>query len=498
MDSNGISTRTRHESKHDKAAVAYNVQADVGLGSSTHYIDPVKEGKMMRKFDIFAIGLFGLFYMMANLDRSNLGNAQVAGMPEDIGLVGNQFGTATTLLYATYVPFEAPAALALKKLSPKYLMASCAFCWGLATLGMGFIQNWQGLYACRLLIGFFESGLIPSINVYIGSVYKKEERGKRSAVIFAFSAFSSAFGGILAFGLTQIRGPGGFAGWRWLFVVEGMLTLILVPLFFFFFPKTPATAWFLTSEEKVIIAKRYECEQHWGADEVSSWKEVVKAVTDPKWYAFWVYQFCTDVSLYGLTTFMPAIVSGLGYSGVHANLMTVPVYMVALVCFLVIAFFSDRLGVRGPFLIGPLICLIVGYAILISADSLGVRYFACFLAAIGIYPTTGLSLMWLQDNVARHYKRASMVGLTLTLGNTAGVAVGQIFVTESKPRYIKGMSIALGLACVALAMVVSLMVGMALANRRRSEKLRKAEDAGAPLPAEPERGDMDVHFRYSL
>lgn len=188
--------------------------ASVNNGFSVAYMDPKKERKMMWKFDLFAVGLFGLFYMMANLDRSNLGNAQIAGMPEDIGLVGNQFGTATTLLYATYVPFEAPAAILVKKFSPKYLMAFCAFCWGVTTLGMGFIQSWRGLYACRLLIGFFESGLIPSINVYLGMVYKKSERGKRSAVIFAFSAFSSAFGGVLAFGLTQIHGPNGFQGWR--------------------------------------------------------------------------------------------------------------------------------------------------------------------------------------------------------------------------------------------------------------------------------------------
>lgn len=96
--------------------------ASVADGISAAWIDPKKERRMMWKFDLFAVGLFGLFYMMANLDRSNWGNAQIAGMPEDIGLVGNQFGTATTLLYATYVPFEAPAALLVKKFSPKYLM----------------------------------------------------------------------------------------------------------------------------------------------------------------------------------------------------------------------------------------------------------------------------------------------------------------------------------------------------------------------------------------
>jgi hypothetical protein len=98
----------------------------------------------------------GLLYMMASLDRSNLGNANIAGMPEDIGLVGNQFGTATTLLYAasvyarfgynleanmsryaTYVPFEGPIAVLLKVIGPKYLISGYAFCWGCCTLCMG-------------------------------------------------------------------------------------------------------------------------------------------------------------------------------------------------------------------------------------------------------------------------------------------------------------------------------------------------------------------------
>lgn len=86
-------------------------------------------------------------------------------------------------------------------------------------------------------------------------------------------------------------------------------------------------------------------------------------------------------------------------------------------------------------------------------DSIGARYFACFIVVMGIYPTTGMSLMWLNDNVAQHFKRATMIGATLTCANTAGVAVGQIFTTESSPRYIKGLSISLGLAILAGVMV---------------------------------------------
>ncbi|KAJ5302285.1 high-affinity nicotinic acid transporter [Penicillium antarcticum] len=451
---------------------------DRSEGASEIYIDPAKESQMMRKFDFYAVGMLGLFYMMANLDRSNIGNAQTAGMPEDLGLVGNQFGTATTLLYATYVPFEGPIAVLLKIVGPKPLLSTCAFCWGVTTLGM--------------------AGPIPCINVYIALVYKKCERGEQSAIIFAFSAFSSAFGGLLAYGLTQVHGPNGWQGWRWLFAVEGAMTLVLVPLFLFLFPNKPAVAWFLSAEEKFMMQARYDNDPHWGQNEEFTWAESLSAFTDPKWWAFWIYQFSSDISLYGFTNFLSKIVSGLGYAGVKANLMTIPIYMAGLVFFLSIAYFSDRVGLRAPFLGVSILCLIIGYSILISVESLRVRFFACFVIALGIYPTTGLSLMWLQDNTARHFKRATMVGMTLCFGNTAGVAVGQIFTTQSAPRYVKGLSIGLGFAVVALFMVATLTIGMTIVNRKRAARIRNAEESGEVLEKRPEKGDYDVYFRYSL
>lgn len=377
------------------------------------------------------------------------------------------------------------------------------------------MQNHKTLYACRLLIGLFEAGLIPCINVYLGWVYKKSERGKRSSLIFAYSAISSAFGGILAFGLTQIH-TGGFEGWRWLFAIEGAMTMIAVPIFWFMFPTSPTEAWFLTEEEKHMMKLRYDLDPTWGNEEEFSWSECLKAFVDPKWYAFFAYQFSVNVSLYGLTTFLPAIVRGLGYTSVHANLMTVPIYVCSLVFFLIIAYFSDRTGVRGPYIAGSLCCLIIGYAILISVDNLKVRFFASFrkfvyvilatpmlmayspVAALGIYPKTGLSIMWLQDNVSKHYKRATMTGFTLCLGNTAGVAVGQIFTSDTAPRYVKGLTIALGLACLALAIVIGLMISFVVVNRRRAAKILAAEQAGSPIAPNHELGDYDVHFKYSM
>lgn len=91
-----------------------------------------------------------------------------------------------------------------------------------------------------------------------------------------------------------------------------------------------------------------------------------------------------------------------------------------------------------------------------------------------------------------------MVGFTLCLGNTAGVAVGQIFTTQSAPRYIPGLSTGLGLACFALIIVFGLMGSFILVNRRRAAKLLAAEQAGTPILPNPDLGDYCPHFRYSI
>ncbi|KAJ5494620.1 hypothetical protein N7463_010707 [Penicillium fimorum] len=468
------------------------------LGSTIETYDRKAESKMLRKFNFFAVIPLGVFYMMAILDRSNLGNANIAGMPEDIGLTGNQFGTATTLLYATYVPFEAPISVLVKSVGPKILISASAFCWGASTLGMAFITNYKGLYVCHLLMGLFEAGLIPASEVYMALVYNRTERGRRMSLFYTFSCLASTFGGLLAYGLTQINGPNGFEGWRWLFSVEAAITIILVPLFYFVFPKTPVDAWFLTDEEKRIVRARYDNDPHWAFDEKFSWVELGKVFTDIKFYAFFVYQFSINLTQFGFTTFLLTIISGLGYTSINANLMTVPIYLSALAVFLVIAFASDRYGMRGPFMAGPALLILIGLILLVSVENLNVRFAACFLSAFGLYPAAALSMMWLQDNVAGFYKRSSMVGFTLTLANTAGVVVGQIFTADDKPYYKKGLSICLGFSVLAILIVLALMTGMKIVNRRREAAIREADAVGSPLPREPEKGDYDVYFRYTI
>jgi MFS family permease len=145
------------------------------------------------------------------------GNVKVAGMPKDIGASDQQFSTAVSIFYATYVTFETPFAILLKRLTPRVLLTSLCVVWSLTTIFSGFIQNVGGLYATRLILGACEAGLFPSLNLYLTMIYRRDEQAKRVAYLFSCTALSGAFGGLLAYAILQMDGVAGYAGWRFAF-----------------------------------------------------------------------------------------------------------------------------------------------------------------------------------------------------------------------------------------------------------------------------------------
>ncbi|KAL2205644.1 nicotinic acid plasma membrane transporter [Sarocladium strictum] len=460
-------------------------------------IDPKVHKRAMLKLDTVVLGCFGIMYLMANLDRNNLGNTNIMGLPEDLNLKGNEFGNAVTLFFATYVAFEAPCSIALKVVGPKNLLSVCMLGWGTVCLGMGFIKNVHGLYACRLLIGFFEAGLIPCINAYIGMVYLRSEMSLRSAIMYGFSAFAGAVGGLLASAVSNVN-AGGLPSWSWLFIIEGIITICLVPVIYAIFPKDPRTAWFLNEEERRVIALRFELNPHLSMNEKFSWPKVLSAFKDPKLYIHSILEFSVSLSLFSFMTFLPAIIRGLGYTSVHAQLLTVPVYVWATMSYVIIALLSDKVGLRAPFILGACLFLIIGYSINVGSEVLGARYAAVFVIGCGVYASAGLSIVWLNSNFAGHYKRATALGITFSVGNSSGIVVGQIFTAQTAPRYIRGTGITMGFAGFAMLLVCINAFGLHYVNKQRAQRLAERTPVGSEQGDKDEICDYDDTFKYNL
>lgn len=209
--------------EHEKAAS----MAEAGFVME---FDEVKEKKLLRKLDLTFTPIFMLLYLSCFLDRSNIGgyncfscgkstdqligNVKVAGIIPDIGATSQQFSTAVSIFYATYVAFETPAPILMKIVTPRYLLTAVCIIWSLVTIFTGLIQNIGGLYTTRLILGACEAGLFPCLNLYLTMIYKRDEMAKRVSYLFVCAALSGAFGGLLAYALLQMDGVGGYAGWR--------------------------------------------------------------------------------------------------------------------------------------------------------------------------------------------------------------------------------------------------------------------------------------------
>lgn len=164
------------DSHTEKAkTITGDVASEVNL-PSVPSPDRQLEKQVLRHLDRRLAPMFATLYFIAYLDRSNIGNAAVAGLVDDLSLSGSQFSTAVSVFFATYVTFEMPAVLAMKKVQPHRLLSAMALGWSVVTIGTAFVTSYRELIAVRLLLGLAEAGFFPCLSLYITMVYKREEQ----------------------------------------------------------------------------------------------------------------------------------------------------------------------------------------------------------------------------------------------------------------------------------------------------------------------------------
>ncbi|ORY35062.1 major facilitator superfamily domain-containing protein [Naematelia encephala] len=486
-----MSTTPSHTTIEEKAIYADVTPVNEILELSDE--DKIIEKRAKRKVDFNLIPVFGALYMMSFLDRSNIGNANLTTFNKDLGLVGNQFGAAVSVVYATYVVFEPVWAVLMKIITPKILLTGCTICWSALCLGTAFIKNYPQLMAIRVLLGLFESGMIPVTTLYLTTTYMRHEYVSRQTVVFVFSAASSAFGGLLAYGLSHVD-RAGLVGWQWIFLVEGLISFCLVPIAWFWVPNNVTEAWWLNDEDKRVWKIRQDINRRIYDDkEVFKWDWIWNVLKDYRLYVHAVSHFGIDCTLYSLTTFMPTIISGLGFSTrVESQLLTVPVYVIGALGYIVSGLLSSKYRIRGVFIAVALCFCLLGYILLAAVKAPGGRYAGVFIAAIGLYTTTSLHVLWCGDNWSGHYSRAFAMGFIQLVGNSSGACIGFIFTAQTAPYYHKGLYFDIGMTCMSLCCTLYMINYYRLANKKK----RAAVEAGAS--DDRDLGDKNPHYAYYL
>lgn len=375
----------------------------------------------------------------------------------------------------SYAFFEIPSNILLKRLTPSKWFGTITVLVGACMLSQGVVKSYGGLLATRFCLGIAEAGLFPGANVVLAGWYPRKKFGLRAAIFFSAATVSGAFGGLLSVGLSKIRAgeySGTDDGWRWIFIVIGLLTSVAGILSFWICPDFPDTARFLNEQEKAwVIATLQQDQQASAAGEAFSWRNVFKAIFDFKSVIGSLIYCGADGPLYAFSVFTPTIVQSLGtWNSVQSNLLTVPIYVWACLVTIGVGFFADRKGHRAAINLVFFPIGIIGYIILIAADPhkvSGVSYFGIYLAATGIYPMIPNTIALTGSSIEGAYKRSVVMAWIISFGNINGAATSNVYLPRQKPRYFIGHGIIIMYLAIGWIATLAYLLVLKRANAQR-------------------------------
>ncbi|KAF8246812.1 MFS general substrate transporter, partial [Wilcoxina mikolae CBS 423.85] len=493
---------------------------------------------LRRRIDLRLVPIFSALYLLCFLCRQNIGNAKTFHLSPDLHLSQQDYQLALTVFFFTYSLFDIPANMLLKLLRPNVWLPLITLCSGVVTVGMGLTQNAGGLIAARLVLGMTECGLFPGVAYTITLWYRKKEAQFRQALFFCAASMAGAFAGALAVGLAKMDGVAGLEGWRWILIIEGLLTVVVAVAAFWIVLDIPSRTTFLDDEEKEFLLHRLSADE-FGEEEqllTSEEQEHIHATTITMYQVlrlvFTDYHLPLHIlvfwgitcPLYSISLCLPTIIVEMGYTKSQANFLTIPIYISACLLSLLVAFFSDRLGVRAPFLAGSFATMILGFIIAAAAPK--AAYGGVFIAACGVYPAFPGMITWFSNNLASSRKRAIAMALVIGMGSFGGAMGANFYRQKDAPRYLLGHCLNLGFVSLGAAAGGVLYMRYVLENRRRGDERKRREEevereverarkeGGGEAEEREERvrhsflvrkeeelareGDRSVWFRYTL
>ncbi|KAK5073426.1 hypothetical protein LTR70_010250 [Exophiala xenobiotica] len=375
---------------------------------------PEEKKKLIRRIDKRLVLTLGFMYCVSLMDRTNTGVAVVAGMGVDLVFIGSRYSIMVLVFFLTYVFLQPPATVVLRKVGPRIFLPLIVILWGLTTIGIGFVKVWTDLIPLRLLLGVFEAGFFPGCAYLLSCWYPRYELQRRNAVFYLIGSMSSAFSGILAYGFSELAGKGagadwmgyhfgpteanptapkyfgpGLSGWRWIFILQGALTVIVGMVGWYFivdFPELAAKksffgANFLNEREAAFIVARIEKDRHDAIPETFAVGKYLKHALDLKVWGFATLFMCSTTISYAIAYFLPIILNeGMGFNRAASQCLIAPPYVLAAIVMFAFAWYGDKWHMRSPFILANGVLALIGLPLMGFVDNVGARYFGVFLA----------------------------------------------------------------------------------------------------------------------
>ena len=465
-------------------------------------LDEATDKRLLKKIDMFLLPLIGLLYACQFMDKTTTSYAAVMGFKEHFNMVGDMYSWCGTAFYLGYLAFEFPANAILQRLPLAKATSAFIVIWGVVLCLHAVPKNYAGVVALRTVLGVLESAVTPAMVIFTGQWYKAEEQFLRTALWFSCNGLGIIIGGAIAYGVASHEASYSLAGWKVLFVVTGLMTIVIGFLFLIHIPDNPSKAWFLTRTEKKLVVERIRSNQQGFGNKHFKIHQFKEAMLDINTWLYFFFAIASNIPNGALTNFGSILLnSDFGYSSKNSLLMNMPCGGVEFVGCILFAASHKFIPHRMAISFAAMALALAASCMLAFAGPKQVRLGGYYL--MYVYPTTMIcALSCFASNTAGHTKKITTNAVFL-IGYCVGNLIGpQTFVAAQAPSYTGGKIGFVVCDCVTLILIAAIYYNYWLGNKKKEKELALMKETALDELENYEFADMtdkeNPYFRYRL
>ncbi|KAK1750132.1 major facilitator superfamily domain-containing protein [Echria macrotheca] len=517
-DNEGYGSSDEHIFKDPAVASHWRAVYESASYENRHRFDPdftwspEEEKKLVRKIDLRIMVWAWIMFCALDMHRRNINRAISDNMLPEIGMDTNDFNYGQTIFLASFLSAELPSGLVSKKLGADRWIPTIMVGWSIVAGSQAFLSNRAGFYAIKALLGLLMGGFIPDIVLWLTYFYKSKELPIRLAWFWTALSTVNIVGSLLAAGILQMRGINGWSGWQWLFLIEGLLTLVIGIFSWGLMPPGPCqtrnwfrgkNGWFTEREEAILVNRLLRDDPSKG--DMNNRQAVgplllLKAIKDWEMWPLYIIGLVAYIPPAPVNTYLSLILRQIGFNVFQSNLLAIPGQFLFAVQLLVLTWISKKVDERSIVSSISNLWFLPWFAALVAIPNASpwVRY--ALLTGILSYPYCHAILVgWNARNSNAVRTRAVSAALYNMFVQSGNIIATNIYRDEDKPLYIRGNKILLGIVCFNIVLFYLVKVFYIWRNRvreRRWNALSPQEQEDYVLHSKDE-GLKRLDFRFA-
>ncbi|OAA47964.1 MFS transporter [Cordyceps fumosorosea ARSEF 2679] len=485
-----------------------------------HRFDPLfrwtwgEESKLVWKLDLRIMVWACIMFMALELDRANILQALTDNFLNDLHLTTDDYNLGTTVFRLSFLCAELPSQLVSKWLGPDRWIPLQICLWSLVAGGQFFLSGRSSFLATRALIGILQGGFIPDIIIYLSYFYKHAELTIRLGFFWTALNLADILSAAFAIGLLNMRGLAGRAGWRWLFLIEALLTLVIGVLSWLLMPPGPCqtaswfrgkSGWFSEKEEKIIVNRVLrddpsKSDMH-NREPVTP-RQLWKSLKDYDLWPIYALGLVFMIPMNPQGMYLTISLRGLGFSRSQSNLLTIPSTVIQCFTMLGLTYLAER--VRNLSLVAMLgqvwaLPFVIYVNVVDTATVNKWVMFAVITLLLGYPSSHPIQVAWTSRNSNTVRSRTVSAATYNMFVQGCSIISANVYRADDAPLYHRGNKAILGVVCMNITLYVLTKLYYVWRNKSRDDKWRAMteEQKLQYLSNPPHQGNKRLDFRFA-